>query len=79
MTDRSTSRELDPVPEGDLAEQSMPAYPNEAGYADDGGVQDDSIDREIAAALDRDGWNANTADLIEQSIPVPLDDEPDPA
>lgn len=71
MTDRSTSDDLYAVPEADLAEQSIPAYPSDTEYADDRSDQDDP---EIAET-----WNADAADVIEQSIPVPFDDEADHA
>ncbi|MEV6556161.1 hypothetical protein AB0M22_10650 [Nocardia sp. NPDC051756] len=71
MTDRSTSDDLYAVPEADLAEQSIPAYPNDLEYADDRSDQDDPAIAET--------WNAAEADVIEQSIAVPFDDEPDPA
>ncbi|WP_194831957.1 hypothetical protein [Nocardia sp. XZ_19_369] len=79
MTDRSTSTEMNAVPEADLAEQSTPAYPDDTGYVDDGLEQDGVIDQEIAENVARDTWSADPADVFEQSIPVPLDDEPDPA
>lgn len=71
MTDRSTSDDLYAVPEADLAEQSIPANPNDNEYADD---RSDRDDPEIAET-----WDADAADVIEQSIPVPLDDETDHA
>ncbi|GAA5101044.1 hypothetical protein [Nocardia iowensis] len=79
MTDRSTSRPIDEVPEADLAEQSIPAYPNDPTYPDDTPDRDGAIDQEIAENADRDVWSADPADVLEQAIPVPLDDEPDPA
>ncbi|MFI6046079.1 hypothetical protein ACIA8C_30935 [Nocardia sp. NPDC051321] len=77
MTNRSTSADIYAVPEADLAEQSIPAYPNDAGYLDEGPDQDGGVDREIAETLD--AGRADPADVIEQSIAVPFDDEPDPA
>ncbi|MFC9436798.1 hypothetical protein [Nocardia sp. NPDC057030] len=68
MTDRSTSDDLYPVPEADLAEQSIPAYPSADEYTDD------RDDPDIAQT-----WEADPADVIEQSITVPLDDEADHA
>ncbi|MFE7800657.1 hypothetical protein [Nocardia sp. NPDC057440] len=69
MTDRNTSRAMDVVPEADLAEQSMPAYPDE--------IVDETDEQEIAAAVDRDALSADPADIVEQLIPVPLDDDHD--
>ncbi|MFI6167244.1 hypothetical protein ACIBCN_10705 [Nocardia sp. NPDC051052] len=77
MTNRSTSADIYAVPEADLAEQSIPAYPNDTGYLDEGPDQDGGVDQEIAETLD--AGRADPADVIEQSITVPLDDEPDPA
>ncbi|MFE9578826.1 hypothetical protein ACFYO1_20765 [Nocardia sp. NPDC006044] len=71
MTDRSTSDDLYAVPEADLAEQSIPAYPNADEYADDRSDQDGP---EVAET-----WEADPADVIEQSITVPLDDDIDHA
>ncbi|GAB2646000.1 hypothetical protein [Nocardia goodfellowii] len=68
MIDRSTTRTFDEVPEADLAEQSVPAYP-------DPGTESESFDREVADRVDRDAFTANEADVVEQSISVPLDDE----
>lgn len=78
MTNRSTSADIYAVPEADLAEQSIPANPNDTGYPDDGPEQDGTLDQEIAEAA-RDTWSADPADMVEQSISVPFDDEPDPA
>lgn len=71
MTDPSTSRTIDAVSEADYVEQNVPAYPE---IDDD---TDDSSDRDLAAAVDRDAFDANPADVVEQSIPVPLDDDRD--
>lgn len=68
MIDRST----DAVPEADLAEQSIPAYPDEPEYPDDALEPDDSVER---AVTERDEWSADPADVAEQAIPVPLDDD----
>ncbi|WP_433758709.1 hypothetical protein [Nocardia sp. CA-135398] len=75
MTDPSTSRTLDEVPEADLVEQSLAAYPEDPAFEDD--AADESTDRDLAAAVDRDAFEANPADVVEQSIPVPLDDDRD--
>ncbi|WP_330233195.1 hypothetical protein OHA40_12415 [Nocardia sp. NBC_00508] len=58
----------DAVPEADLAEQSIPAYPEEPVLPDD--APEENVER-----VERDVWDANPADVVEQSIPVPLDDE----
>ncbi|MEV6277635.1 hypothetical protein [Nocardia sp. NPDC051832] len=68
MIDRSTTRTLDEVPEADLIEQSVPAYPDPAAESEESA-------RELADHLDRDAFTANAADVVEQSISVPLDDE----
>jgi len=70
MTDHSTSRTLDEVPEADLVEQSVPAYAEDTA--------DDGIESDLAAAVDRDAFSADPADIVEQSIPVPLDDDHEP-
>ncbi|WP_039802037.1 hypothetical protein [Nocardia araoensis] len=62
----------DAVPEADLAEQSVPAYPEEPVLADDRPEQEDAIGR---ATLERDVFEANPADVLEQSIVVPMDDD----
>ncbi|MFQ6326377.1 hypothetical protein [Nocardia sp. NBC_01009] len=69
MTDRNTSRAMDVVPEADLAEQSVPAYPDE--------IVDETDEQEIAAAVDRDALSADPADIVEQLIAVPLEDDHD--
>ncbi|MFI5541415.1 hypothetical protein ACIA5H_34040 [Nocardia sp. NPDC051900] len=63
----------DAIPEADLAEQSVPAYPEEPVLADEP-EQDEAVGR---ATPERDTFEANPADVIEQSIAVPLDDEPE--
>ncbi|WP_067844657.1 hypothetical protein [Nocardia lijiangensis] len=73
MIDRSTPRTLDDAPEADRVEQSTPAY--EMDDADDRAVADTVVEREARAVGDRDVWGANEADIIEQSISVPIDDE----
>lgn len=62
----------DAVPEADLAEQSIPAYPEEPVLPDDVSEREESAER---AVIERDVWDANPADVVEQSISVPLDDE----
>lgn len=59
MTDETVNT-IDTVPEADFAEQSTPAYPG-----------DDELEPE-QPATDRE---AAEADVIEQSIPVPLDED----
>ncbi|MFX0579685.1 hypothetical protein [Nocardia nepalensis] len=73
MTEPSTSRTLDEVPEADLVEQTVPAYPEDAEDR-----ADTSTERDLAAAVDEDAFSANPADVVEQSIPVPLDDDHEP-
>ncbi|MEV6767766.1 hypothetical protein AB0N05_03960 [Nocardia sp. NPDC051030] len=64
MIDRTT----DAVPEADLAEQSVPANPNDQ--------LDDTVESPIREVPEGDsGWTADEGDLIEQSIPVPMDDD----
>ncbi|WP_433198712.1 hypothetical protein ACQP1G_04690 [Nocardia sp. CA-107356] len=70
MTDPSTSRTLDEVPEADFVEQHLPAYPEDADDA-----ADTSTESDLAAAVDRDAFSADPADVVEQSIAVPLDDD----
>ncbi|MGQ4596897.1 hypothetical protein [Nocardia sp. R6R-6] len=62
----------DAVPEADLAEQSIPAYPQEPVLPDDVSESEEGVERVV---IERDIWNANPADVVEQSISVPLDDE----
>ncbi|WP_280247525.1 hypothetical protein [Nocardia abscessus] len=64
----------DAIPEADLAEQSVPAYPEQPVPADELAEQEDTVGRAI---LERDILEANPADVIEQSIPVPIDDDPE--
>ncbi|MQY18283.1 hypothetical protein [Nocardia macrotermitis] len=60
MTDRILT--IDDVPEADRAEQSVPAYRT-----------DDAPEPEFpTAAADRE---ADEADIIEQTLEVPLDDD----
>ncbi|NNH75398.1 hypothetical protein HLB23_37070 [Nocardia uniformis] len=68
MTDRS----IDAVPEADLIEQTVPAYPENP-------VDDPEAEADTAVTLpdDERSWEADEADVIEQSIPVPLDDDYD--
>lgn len=68
MTDRTTDA-MDAVPEADLIDQTVPAYPE--------GVDDPEAEVDTEDTLPRtdQAWSADEADVIEQSIPVPLDDE----
>lgn len=56
---------VDPVPGADYIDQTVPADPNAV----------DSVDVEALAAELDTPWPAPEADLIEQSITVPLDDD----
>ncbi|WP_431966843.1 hypothetical protein [Nocardia sp. bgisy134] len=73
MIDRSTPRTLDDAPEADRVEQSTPAY--QTDDTDDRAAAETGVERATRDAVDRDVWQANEADIIEQSIPVPIDDE----
>ncbi|MGV9613779.1 hypothetical protein [Nocardia xishanensis] len=75
MIDRSTPRTLDDAPEADRVEQSTPAYQVDDADTDDRAAAETGVERAARPAVDRDIWDANEADLIEQSIPVPIDDE----
>ncbi|MET8651961.1 MULTISPECIES: hypothetical protein [Nocardia] len=69
MTDRSTSSNAVPgvgeVSDADLAEQSTPVSPDDA-------EQDEQV---LADAVDADTWHADVADIVDQAIEVPPDDE----
>ncbi|MTE16504.1 hypothetical protein [Nocardia aurantiaca] len=68
MTDRI---DADAVPEADYVEQSTPAYP-----AQDVDSETPDTDSEVAPLpADDNGWTASEADLAEQAISVPLDDD----
>lgn len=67
MAERSTPATFE-VPEADLVEQSVPAYP-EPGPVDDAAPDPEPV------SVERDIWSANPADVAEQSIEVPLDDD----
>ncbi|TRW82447.1 hypothetical protein FK535_13765 [Mycolicibacterium sp. 018/SC-01/001] len=62
---------FDDAPEADVAEQRVPVDPGDA--ADDG-TPDGSWRDADRVAGDRD-WQASEADLIEQTIDVPIDDD----
>lgn len=61
----------DDAPEADVAEQRAPADPSED--AADGGEDGTWRDADRVAG-DRE-WQASEADLIEQTIDVPIDDD----
>lgn len=88
MTERNIPRTADyrvadAVPEADLAEQSVPAYPDDAPYSDiDSRVYPEDFptpDETAPIPEPRDDWDADPADVAEQSIPVPLVDDYDGA
>ncbi|MVU83678.1 hypothetical protein GPX89_41375 [Nocardia sp. ET3-3] len=64
MTDR-----IDAVPEADSVEQSIPADPADEVLDSDSKITD--------LPADDNGWTASEGDLVEQSIPVPMDDDYD--
>lgn len=70
MIDES-ARPLDEVPEADRVEQEQSAFrdddPDDPGYFD-------AAD-EMAATVAREADHADPADVIEQAIPVPFDEE----
>ncbi|MFJ1459679.1 hypothetical protein [Nocardia wallacei] len=63
MTDRTLDTgAIDAVPEADFMEQAVPAFP-----------EDDDAETDVpVGATERE---AAEADVLEQSIPVPLDDD----
>lgn len=64
MTDRTVdTSSIDAVPEADHLEQNLEVAPDDAEF-----------DEPSVATIDRE---ATEADVVEQSIPVPLDDEYD--
>ncbi|MFE1593650.1 hypothetical protein [Nocardia sp. NPDC058705] len=73
MIDYEAARPLDEVPEADRIEQEQSAFrdgdPDDPAYLDAADYTD-----EMAANITRDADTANPADVIEQTIPVPLDD-----
>ncbi|GAB2730302.1 hypothetical protein [Nocardia thraciensis] len=63
MTDRTLDADaIDTVPEADYMEQTVPAYPD---------AEDDDTDTPVGTA-ERE---AAEADVIDQSIPVPIEDD----
>ncbi|MFD3743774.1 hypothetical protein [Nocardia sp. NPDC058633] len=69
MIDYEPTRPLDEIPEADRVEQEQSAYRD-----DDPDGPADYTD-EMAARIARDAGSANPADVIEQTIPVPIDEE----
>ncbi|WP_327142406.1 hypothetical protein [Nocardia sp. NBC_01327] len=78
MTER-----IDAVPEADYVEQHTAAFPSDSADPEPYPDRDASADlldsdSEITQPPSGDsGWTADEADLIEQSIPVPLGEEYD--
>ncbi|MEU0545219.1 hypothetical protein [Nocardia sp. NPDC005978] len=69
---------IDEVSEADYLEQHTPAYPADAERSAAADAPDpiQESDSDIAAVPAGDsGWTADEGDLIEQSIPVPLDED----
>ncbi|MFF1555805.1 hypothetical protein ACFVX3_32815 [Rhodococcus erythropolis] len=60
-----TRAAVDAAPDADYIERTIPADPNSAN----------SVDVEALTTELDTPWPAPEADLIEQSIPVPLDDD----
>lgn len=69
MADGSTFGAADEVSEPDLADQTTPADYEEP---DDPEVTAQDPAPETSP---RAGWEADPADVVDQSIPVPIDDE----
>lgn len=73
MIDYEPTRPLDEVPEADRVEQEQSAFrdddPDDPAYSDAVDYTD-----EVAANVTRGADSANPADIIEQTIVVPLDD-----
>ncbi|MFD3508984.1 hypothetical protein [Nocardia sp. NPDC058666] len=74
MIEYETARPLDEVPEADRIEQQQSAFldPDDPAYFDAADYTD-----EMAANIARDADTANPADVIEQTIPVPMDEDGD--
>ncbi|MFD4431903.1 hypothetical protein [Nocardia sp. NPDC058497] len=74
MIDHETARPLDEVPEADRIEQEQSVFsaddPDDPAFFDAADYSD-----QMAANVDRDAFTANPADVIEQTIAVPFDDE----
>ena len=69
MVDRSAFGPADEVSETDLVDQTTPADYEEP---DDPEV---SVQDPPPEADPRAGWDADPADVVDQAIPVPIDDE----
>ncbi|MFI5714389.1 hypothetical protein [Nocardia sp. NPDC051750] len=88
MAQNKLSRTVEPgtfdaVSEADRAEQEAPAYPDDAPYTD---IDPRSVPEDmpvpegaVSSPSTRDVWHADPADIAEQSIPVPLEDDYDGA
>ncbi|MFD3426516.1 hypothetical protein [Nocardia fluminea] len=74
MIDYEPARPLDEVPEADRIEQEQSAFrddePDDPAYSDAADYTD-----EMAATVAREADTANPADVIEQTIPVPFDED----
>ncbi|MRH87091.1 hypothetical protein GFY24_06370 [Nocardia sp. SYP-A9097] len=79
MTER-----IDDVPEADFVEQHTTAFPGDAAYPDADAYPDKDVLADTLLEADSEltpltsgnsGWTADEGDLVEQSIPVPLDDD----
>lgn len=74
----------DGVPEADYVEQHTAAFPGDEPYPDADAYPDRDVLADTPLAADSEltpvaagdaGWSADEGDLIEQSIPVPQDDD----
>ncbi|MGV9665843.1 hypothetical protein [Nocardia niigatensis] len=65
---------IDAVPEADYVEQRTPAYTADEADSEtlDAGSETPSL------PADDSGWTASEGDLVEQAIPVPMDDDYEP-
>ncbi|MEH3143651.1 MAG: hypothetical protein PGN37_26640 [Mycobacterium kyogaense] len=72
---------FDDAPEADVAEQRVPADPADAADdAADDAAYDEAADgawRDVDRVAGERDWQASEADLIEQTIDVPIDDDVD--
>ncbi|MFB7876452.1 MULTISPECIES: hypothetical protein [unclassified Nocardia] len=73
MSDYDPARPLDEVPEADRVEQEQSAFHDDD--ADDPAFADAADYAEVAARVALDSGNANPADVIEQTLTVPYEDE----
>lgn len=69
MTDSGTFRAAEEISETDLVDQTTPA-----DYEEPDDPEVTARDR-APEESPRAGWEANPADIVDQSIPVPIDDE----